>query len=89
MATSPSTPTTPTATRLVAENQSDKQPILEKIITDIVRTMTKQIEIALSRTDRRFLAILDELPNILEEREKFDHFGQVPGPSIGPHIISA
>ncbi|KNZ61337.1 uncharacterized protein VP01_1417g4 [Puccinia sorghi] len=80
--TSPSTPTTPTATRTVAENQPDKQPIVEKMITDIVRTMTeqvrdresqirelKEIEIALSRTDRRFLADLDELPNILEERD--------------------
>jgi len=78
----PTSPLTPTTTRTVVENQSDKQPIVEKMITDIVRTMTeqvrdresqirelKEIEIALSRTDRRFLADLDELPNILEERD--------------------
>ncbi|OAV95693.1 hypothetical protein PTTG_04823 [Puccinia triticina 1-1 BBBD Race 1] len=82
-ALSPSTPTTPTRTRAMDESrQTDRQPVVEKMITDIVRTMTeqvrdresqirelKEIEIALSRTDRRFLADLEELPDLFEERD--------------------
>ncbi|KAI7939910.1 hypothetical protein MJO28_013562 [Puccinia striiformis f. sp. tritici] len=86
--TRPPTPTTPTKKKTleaeVEQNISDRQPVVEKMITDIVRTMTeqvrdresqirelKEIEIALSRTDRRFLADLDELPNLFEEEEDF------------------
>ncbi|KAA1082135.1 hypothetical protein PGTUg99_022562 [Puccinia graminis f. sp. tritici] len=75
--------TTPTSKRqTIEENQSDRQPVVEKMITDIVRTMTeqvrdresqirelKEIEIALARTDRRFLADLEELPDLFEERD--------------------
>ncbi|KAI8451259.1 hypothetical protein BY996DRAFT_7313388, partial [Phakopsora pachyrhizi] len=54
---------------------SDRQAVVESLISDLVRTMTdqvrdresqirelKEIEIALSRTDRRILAELEELP---------------------------
>lgn len=78
--THPTYTSTETATTTTGGNKSDRQPILEKMITDIVRTMTeqvrdresqirelKEIEIALSRTDRRALADLEALPNVLQD----------------------
>lgn len=73
---------TPASTTTAVEIKSDRQPVVERMITDIVRTMTdqvrdresqirelKEIEIALSRTDRRALAELEALPNVLDERD--------------------
>ncbi|EGG08139.1 uncharacterized protein MELLADRAFT_116040 [Melampsora larici-populina 98AG31] len=62
------------------ETTSDRQPAVEKLISEIVRTMTesvrdreaqirelKEIEVALSHTDRRALAEVDSLPMILQD----------------------
>lgn len=62
------------------DTTSDRQPAVEKLISDIVRTMTesvrdreaqirelKEIEVALSHTDRRALAEVDSLPMILQD----------------------
>ncbi|KAH9821680.1 hypothetical protein DFH28DRAFT_1092630 [Melampsora americana] len=59
---------------------SDRQPAVEKLISEIVRTMTesvrdreaqirelKEIEVALSHTDRRALAEVESLPMILQD----------------------
>ncbi|MBW0542950.1 hypothetical protein O181_082665 [Austropuccinia psidii MF-1] len=63
------------------QSASDRQVLVEKMISDMVRTMTeqsrdreaqirelKEIDIALSRTDRRVLAELEALPVILDSQ---------------------
>lgn len=72
----------PTSTGGADPSSSDRQPAVEKLIVDIVRTMAetsrereaqirelKEIEVALSHTDRRALAEVDSLPMILEEAD--------------------
>ncbi|KAG0144512.1 hypothetical protein CROQUDRAFT_47255 [Cronartium quercuum f. sp. fusiforme G11] len=77
----------PSATGLVSdltteESTSDRQPAVEKLIVDLVRTMAdtvrereaqirelKEIEVALSHTDRRALAEVESLPMMLEDAD--------------------